>query len=82
MPDLEIDIVHELAQEVLQYEEALVHASDICGELDRFNLIFNIRLEIYLHPHSLLALAQGAQIHKFNRLRMTENNVIEICAGR
>ncbi|KAJ5975477.1 hypothetical protein N7481_009184 [Penicillium waksmanii] len=30
----EIEIVYELAQKVLQYEEMLVEASDICGELD------------------------------------------------
>ncbi|TID21742.1 mismatch repair protein 5 [Venturia nashicola] len=32
--DKEIEIVHELAQNVLQYEELLTTVSDICGELD------------------------------------------------
>lgn len=34
--DREIEISHELAQYVLQYEELLASCSDICGELDRF----------------------------------------------
>jgi DNA mismatch repair protein MSH5 len=33
--DREIEISHELAQYVLQYEELLTTCSDICGELDR-----------------------------------------------
>lgn len=32
--DKEIEIVHELAESVLQYEELLTTVSDICGELD------------------------------------------------
>ncbi|KAF2686455.1 hypothetical protein K458DRAFT_476351 [Lentithecium fluviatile CBS 122367] len=32
--DREIEISHELAQYVLEYEELLIAASDICGELD------------------------------------------------
>ncbi|KAI9713851.1 MAG: MutS protein msh5 [Bogoriella megaspora] len=32
--DREIEIVHELAQFVLEYEALLIRASDICGELD------------------------------------------------
>lgn len=31
----EIEIVYELAQKVLHFEQALLKASDICGELDR-----------------------------------------------
>lgn len=31
----EIEIVYDLAQRVLQYEEVLMEASDICGEMDR-----------------------------------------------
>jgi DNA mismatch repair protein MSH5 len=34
--DREIEISHELAQYVLQYEELLTTCSDVCGELDRF----------------------------------------------
>lgn len=33
--DREIEISHELAQHVLEYEALLTSASDICGELDR-----------------------------------------------
>ncbi|KAH9870721.1 hypothetical protein IAQ61_006199 [Plenodomus lingam] len=33
--DREIEISHELAQHVLQYEELITTCSDICGELDR-----------------------------------------------
>jgi DNA mismatch repair protein MSH5 len=33
--DREIEISHELAQYVLQYEELLTTCSDVCGELDR-----------------------------------------------
>lgn len=31
----EIEIVYDLAQRVLRYENVLVDASDVCGELDR-----------------------------------------------
>lgn len=34
----EIEIVYDLAQRVLQYENVLVDASDVCGEIDRFVL--------------------------------------------
>lgn len=33
--DREIEITHELAQHVLEYEALLIQASDVCGELDR-----------------------------------------------
>lgn len=32
----EIEIVYELAQRVLRFEDALIEASDICGQLDRY----------------------------------------------
>lgn len=32
--DKEIEIAHKLGQEILEDEEMLVEASDICGELD------------------------------------------------
>lgn len=31
----EIEIVYELAQNILTYEKVLVEASDVCGEIDR-----------------------------------------------
>ena len=34
--DKEIEIVHELGQDVLRYEDMLNSASEICGELDRY----------------------------------------------
>ena len=34
MLDKEIEIVHALAQEALEYEAMLCAVSDICGELD------------------------------------------------
>lgn len=35
--DKEIDIIHELGQQVLEQETMLNQASDACGELDRSN---------------------------------------------
>lgn len=32
----EIEIVYDMAQKILQYENVLVEASDVCGELDRY----------------------------------------------
>lgn len=32
--DREIEIVHELGQEILKYEDVLSSTSDICAELD------------------------------------------------
>ncbi len=34
--DKEIEIIHDLGQEVLRYEDMLNSASDICGDLDRY----------------------------------------------
>jgi DNA mismatch repair protein MSH5 len=34
--DREIEISHELAQYIMQYEELITTCSDICGELDRY----------------------------------------------
>lgn len=38
----EIEIVYDLAQKVLQYEEMLIQASDICGELDGYEAGENV----------------------------------------
>ena len=32
--DKEIEIIHELGQEILNYESMLSSTSDVCGELD------------------------------------------------
>jgi DNA mismatch repair ATPase MutS len=37
--DREIEISHELAQHVLEYQDLLTTVSDICGELDRLGLL-------------------------------------------
>lgn len=39
----EIEIVYELAQKVLQYENVLIEASDICGQVDRW--VFHIQTQ-------------------------------------
>ncbi|KAL8902299.1 MAG: hypothetical protein Q9192_000035 [Flavoplaca navasiana] len=65
--DKEIEIIYKLGQEVLDYEDVLVHASELCGELDR---------------SSFLALAQGAGLYKLSRPLVTEENVIRIKGGR
>lgn len=50
----EIEIVYDLAQRVLQYENVLVDASDICGEIDRFvSAVFisrpaNLKVTVFL----------------------------------
>lgn len=36
---MEIEIVYELAQQILTYETMLIEASDNCGELDRLFLL-------------------------------------------
>ena len=33
--DTEIEIIYKLGQEVLEYEDVLIYASELCGELDR-----------------------------------------------
>lgn len=63
--DKEIEITHELAQSILEHEDLLVTASDICAELD-----------------ALLALAQGAKMHKLVKPKVVEDNVIQIRGGR
>ncbi|KAL1618838.1 hypothetical protein SLS54_006953 [Diplodia seriata] len=63
--DKEIEITHNLAQYVLEFEDVFVKASDICAELD-----------------ALLALAQGARMHKLVRPKIVDDNVIQIKAGR
>ena len=80
--DKEIEIIYKLGQDVLEFEEVLIRASELCGELDRlgFRSTFNVR-----HSDgaiSFLALAQGAGMYKFSRPHMTEDNVIQIKGGR
>lgn len=35
--DKEIEIIYKLGQEVLEFENMLTEASEVCGELDRSN---------------------------------------------
>ncbi|KAB2576043.1 MutS protein-like protein 5 [Lasiodiplodia theobromae] len=63
--DKEIEITHNLAQYVLEFEDVFIKASDICAELD-----------------ALMALAQGARMHKLMKPKVVEDNVIQIKAGR
>lgn len=42
MIEKEIEIVYELAQRVLRYENVLVDASDICGDIDRLVLVGHV----------------------------------------
>lgn len=79
----EIEIVYDLAQRVLQYEDVLVEASDICGEMDRFATWNNFLGAGYLTiSRSLLALTQAASFYKLTRPRMVSENVIRIRGGR
>ena len=73
-------MVHELGLQVLAKEAMLNAASDVCGELDRYARTSIDRSVI--DKFSLLALAQGAKIYKFNRPQITESNIIDIKAGR
>ncbi|PVI07070.1 hypothetical protein DM02DRAFT_649014 [Periconia macrospinosa] len=51
----EIDISHELAQHVLEYEEVITHASDIFGELDSLLALAQGAQAYNLHcPHMTL----------------------------
>jgi DNA mismatch repair protein MSH5 len=38
LTEKEIEIVYDLAQRVLRYENVLIDASDICGDIDRLVL--------------------------------------------
>lgn len=79
--DREIEISHELAQFVLQYEELFTSCSDVCGELDRSVPETCSILPTDAAP-SLLALAQGAKTYNLVRPCMTLENTIQIEKGR
>jgi DNA mismatch repair protein MSH5 len=81
----EIEIVYDLAQKVLQYEGMLVEASDICGELDRYEIEANLwTTGNYLAHHicSTLALTQAALSYNLCRPRIVPENIIRIKGGR
>lgn len=77
----EIEIVYDLAQRVLQYEEVLVDASDICGEMDRSVSCKHAAVDSD-DLGSLLALTQAASFYKLTGPRMISDNVIRIKGGR
>lgn len=79
--DREIEISHELAQFVLQYEDLFTSCSDACGELDMYRSCRRCK-DRADGICSLLALAQGAKDYDLVRPRMTLENVIRIEKGR
>ena len=81
--DKEIEIIYQLSQNVLEHEEMLNHASDICGELDRWALQAHRHdMTFLLIWRSLLALTQGAKSYKYSRPHITQRNIIRIKNGR
>jgi len=79
--DREIELVHDLAQRVLQHEAMMAKVSDILGELDWYVTMFCVIFQIF-DKGSLCALAQGARKYRLTRPRLTEENVINIQGGR
>lgn len=63
--DREIEIVQELLQDVLVYDQMIGNVCDICAELD-----------------CLLSFAEASNNHNYRQPDMTDDNVIEIIAGR
>ncbi|KAL9011247.1 MAG: hypothetical protein Q9173_003891 [Seirophora scorigena] len=82
LADREIEIIYNLGQDVLQYEDLLAKASDVCGELDRSEVRSFWPDRIADETGSLLALAQGAATYKLARPRMTGENILHIKGGR
>ncbi|KAL5113758.1 hypothetical protein ACEQ8H_008370 [Pleosporales sp. CAS-2024a] len=56
--DREIEISHELAQYVLQYEELLTACSDVCGELDR-HILQEMTVSSFIPNDTLLVGGSG-----------------------
>lgn len=81
LTEREIEIVHDLGQQVLAHEEMLNAVSDVCGELDWYDFALHSFCPL-VDGSSLLAIAQGAKMYKFCRPLITESNVIDIKAGR
>lgn len=73
--------MYELAQRVLRFEDALIEASDICGQLDRY-VPRSAFLWRKLRLFSLVAMAQAANFYKLVRPKMVGENVIKIKGGR
>jgi DNA mismatch repair protein MSH5 len=65
--DMEIEIIQNLAQNVLEYEDAIVRMSDICGELDSLVAFARAAVQYKLvHPHmtseNVLKISEGRHI--------------------
>lgn len=71
-----------MAQRILQYENVLVEASDVCGELDRYLFAYGQFFKPTLTLSSLLALTQAAGFYKLSRPQMVSENVVKIKGGR
>lgn len=82
LADREIEIIYKLGQDILQYEDLLTRASDVCGELDRSKVRFCSSDCHADKMGSLLALARGAAMYNLARPQMTEENIIHIKGGR
>ncbi|PGH07736.1 hypothetical protein AJ79_06213 [Helicocarpus griseus UAMH5409] len=54
----EIEIVYEMAQNVLQYEKVLVEASDICGEIDS-HLLHEVTVPTFIPNDTLIIGGNG-----------------------
>ncbi|KAL8652401.1 MAG: hypothetical protein Q9210_002702, partial [Variospora velana] len=82
LADREIEIIYKLGQDILQYEDLLTKASDVCGELDRSKVRFCSSDCHTDKMGSLLALARGAARYNLARPQMTRENIIHIKGGR
>lgn len=77
----EIEIVYDLAQRVLRFEDALVESSDVCGQIDRCALHLFWQKQKINHS-SITAMAQASSFYKLVRPKMVQENIIKIKGGR
>ncbi|KAL2370504.1 hypothetical protein RJZ57_005077 [Blastomyces gilchristii] len=58
----EIEIVYEMAQNVLQHEKFLVDASDICGDIDRCShLLYEVTVPTFIPNDTLIVGGNGRE---------------------
>lgn len=77
----EIEIVYDLAQRVLRFEDALVESSDVCGQIDTYDFHLFWQKQ-KLNYSSLTAMAQAASVYKLVRPKMVNENIVKIKGGR
>lgn len=77
----EIEIVYDLAQRVLRFEDALVESSDVCGQIDRY-VLHSFREKQGINLSSITAMAQAASFYKLVRPKMVSENIVKIKGGR